>query len=266
MELNASKSLAPSHDDTQVTGAFPHLQYLNAAACGFSLPRGARLATAMLFVLAAWVPTAGATNSSNCSNCIELPRIEVPEDPVNRSEWVPWDISQPLFPDLGFNDDDYANHGYGEGHELVQCDAWEQQNLLPDFCDPDVPPARVAPSDPACGPDGSVFSQIIPQLFSTACTVHDVCYSHMESNKGQCDSSFFGNMIITCQEQNPFFWTFVDTGYALCVSQAELFLDGVSLPWAQQRFDALQFEAACRQWHLRRAEETNCQGALWIEP
>lgn len=266
MELNETRSLASSHEKTQDRRTPTYLQYLNTAACGFSLPRGATLATAILLVLTAWLPTVGATNSSNCSDCTPLPPVEVPGDPVDRDEWVPWDLSEPLFPDPGFNDNDYADHGYGDGHALVQCSAWEQQNLLPDYCDPDTPPPRVGPSDPACGPDGSPFSMIIPQHFFSACLVHDVCYSQLESTKDQCDSSFYWNMIITCQQQNPLFWTYTDPGYALCVSQAELFLGGVSLPWAQQRFDALQFEATCRQWHLRRAEETDCPGALWVEP
>lgn len=96
----------------------------------------------------------------------------------------------------------YTPGGYAGDAPPAQCPAWMQANQVPAGCDANQAPPPVTPSDPPCGPDGSMASQLLPQYFADACTAHDICYSVLGSDKGNCDSAFQTNMYRTCEAQH----------------------------------------------------------------
>jgi len=115
-------------------------------------------------------------------------------------------------------------------------------------------------------------SQLLPQYFANACTAHDICYSTLISEKDNCDSAFQMNMYHTCESEHlptPACRTWMwhggqrvcassDLSYQGCLYTADAFHAGVQWSWATLRFTNLRAEAACRQWHLRRENESNC--------
>lgn len=224
------------------------------------------MAMALTLLISAWSPTVGASDSTTACDgnpagdvCAQGP--DVPVSPIDRDEWVPRDF--PDFPDIGFDDDEssFTPDGYASSYQQLTCAEWTSTNLnsLPDGCSSSIPPPAVSPSDPPCGPDGSWVSQYLPQTVADACIAHDVCYSQLSGDKERCDDAFDGNLLLTCERQFPYHWIVpLDAGYLACVSQVTSYSAAVRLPWASSRFQELQREAQCRQWHQRRENESDC--------
>lgn len=230
------------------------------------MSRGVSLALALSLAISAWSPTAGASDSTTACDgipagdvCSQGPTVPVDGVPIDRDQWVPRDF--PTFPDVGFNDDagGYIPDGYGGGAEQqLACSAWEEQyaNRPPAECSASAPPLPVTPSNPPCGPDDSWITQYLPQTVASACVAHDVCYSQLNADKDRCDAAFRDNMRVVC-EQNPLWWmNLVEFEY--CLLQTQTYGYAVRLYWADTRFQSLQTEAECRQWHERRENESDC--------
>ncbi len=203
------------------------------------------------------------------TDCSSMPPIDVIGTPIDAPQWIPQGI--PFFNDPGYDINNFIPNGYW-GQGPIECSRWKQDNPAPGGCDQNVKPPPVTASDPPCGPDGSIWSNLVPQGFGNACMSHDVCYSLFGSDKDRCDSAFVSNMDETCalefvgQSTCRLVMTWdgrpvcfgTSPGYHQCLNQSGIMYGAVQGQWAGARFAALRTEARCRHWHSRKENESDC--------
>jgi hypothetical protein len=224
---------------------------------------GARLRSAIALLLALSIPT-----QASAYDTVELGQIGVYGTGIDFSEWVPSGI--PYGEDPGFDLQDFIPNGYLD--QRYECADWLSNTPLPAGCDANVKPEPVAVSDPPCGPDGSIWSNLVPQGFANACSAHDVCYSQYSTTQAGCNQAFRSNMDDICELQYlgqtecraMMTWDgrtvcfSTSPAFQQCVNQSTIFYNAVQGSWAINRFNALRSVALCRQWHERKENESNC--------
>lgn len=216
---------------------------------------GACLRSAIALMLALSVQ-GQAMATSNDSSIYEFDPIVVtaPSYPIDRDEWIP--SPMPYFEDFGF-DPYYIPDGYWEAPRTV-CSTWLDVNEPPSGCNANLKPPPVGASTPPCGPDGSGWSEYIPQFFAPSCMGHDVCYSQLNTEKTSCDNAFHTNMGTQCE--STFLQPYVPgplPGFYACMNAASTFYIAVHLG-GEAAFTTARNQAECRQWHERKENESTC--------